>query len=137
MFAIDLHLSKDEARLLDKLYGKLVLVVFHIDDLGDPRVDNHLGTDTAWLSCAVELPSFDTHSMICSLDDGILFSMESPAQFVVRTGFHPQLLSHTTTKLIAVRKSFWSAIIASRKDLSVLDNHCTYVVPEACTSCAY
>jgi hypothetical protein len=64
--------------------------------------------------------------MFCGLDDGILFRMETTAQFMTLSRLHREPLPQTAD-FEAVGDSGRSTVIAGGEDILVLDQHCTHM----------
>ena len=64
-------------------------------------------------------------SMDCSLYDGVLFSMQSPAKFMPFTGWHMHVDSDATNN-VTVNGTGRRSIITRCKHMLVPDNDCTH-----------
>jgi len=92
------------------LSGQVIAIAFVIDDSFDARIDQHLRADDTGVVGAVECGASDRDSMIGGLNDGVLFSVKTTAEFMSFTR-GDGLLFAKTTDLKAVLQSSRGAIV--------------------------
>ena len=90
--------------------GQVIAIAFVIDDSFNARIDQHLRADDTGVVGAVERGPSDRHSMIGGLNDGVLLSVETPAEFMPFTRGDGLLLTKATD-FEAVLQSSRSTIV--------------------------
>ena len=108
-----------DPRLLQHRFGQGIGVTFLVDDLLNARIDDHLGADDAGMVRAVKSRTTNRNAVVSCLDDGILFRMQAPAQFVAFPRGDAKLLAQAAC-IEAMFQSRGSPIVPGGQDFLVL-----------------
>ena len=71
-----------DGRFCNHLPGQIIGIAFAVDHLFNTRIDDHLCADDTGHGGAVEGRSVNVCAVLGSLDDGVLFGVQSATEFV-------------------------------------------------------
>ena len=110
MIGINLHYLN--SGFSQKFFSQRIRIAGLVINLFNTGVNNHASTDGTWLVGAVDNGTVDGYTMVSGLYNGVLFCMNTSAQFMHYPGFDIQLFPQATD-LQAMFQTGGRAVIAS------------------------
>jgi len=131
--------------IVDPIVGaecQYIAVFSRTDDAFQSGVNDHFFADETWdgidspvlldrLSIDIDIPAKKTDSRSCGIDNGILFGMNAPAEFITVSVWYVEFVTETGAVLKTGFGFPWGADISCGYDLIIADDDGTDGAAEA------
>jgi hypothetical protein len=114
------ELNYIQGRLGDHFPGQFIGVPFTVDYPGYTGIDDHFSADDARHGGAVQCGTIDICAVLGGLDNGILFSVQTTAEFVAFAGRYLEPFTETAYRL-AVGNPGRNTVVPGCQDIAILD----------------
>lgn len=128
--------AQRDARFFEELHGKFVGIRVLVNNLFDARIDEHFGAHDARLRVYVDRRTFDVDTIARSLQERILFGVESTANLVALPRRHTELLAQAP-RFGTMAKTGGHSVIARGKDAAILYDDRPYRTAQARSACCH